>query len=154
MVAEESGPGAQNSPYQLRRKSLLQKRTVCPAKANMEVWHLKPNWQGSLVHSIEWTTQRKSCNQSVLLSWIICWKTRVNLLSILQTINVSDNALFNLETCFSSCRVLPHPPLTTLGIEQSAPESRESVKIYQVIRKKTIIFWREKLRKTNAFIRA
>lgn len=36
MVAEESGPGAQNSPYQLRRKSLLPKRTVYPAKANME----------------------------------------------------------------------------------------------------------------------
>ncbi|KAM9804338.1 F-box only protein 11a [Neosynchiropus ocellatus] len=35
MVAEESGPGAQNSPYQLRRKS-LPKRTVCPTKANME----------------------------------------------------------------------------------------------------------------------
>lgn len=36
MVAEESGPGAQNSPYQLRRKSLLPKRAVCPAKTNME----------------------------------------------------------------------------------------------------------------------
>uniref|UniRef100_A0A8C8G649 F-box only protein 11 n=1 Tax=Oncorhynchus tshawytscha TaxID=74940 RepID=A0A8C8G649_ONCTS len=37
MVAEESGPGAQNSPYQLRRKSLLPKRTAaCPAKTNME----------------------------------------------------------------------------------------------------------------------
>lgn len=36
MVVEESGPGAQNSPYQLRRKSLLPKRTVCTAKANME----------------------------------------------------------------------------------------------------------------------
>lgn len=36
MVAEESGPGAQNSPYQLRRKS-LPKRTVCPTKTNMEV---------------------------------------------------------------------------------------------------------------------
>ncbi|XP_077469005.1 F-box only protein 11a isoform X1 [Stigmatopora argus] len=35
MVAEESGPGAQNSPYQLRRKS-LPKRTVCPTKTNME----------------------------------------------------------------------------------------------------------------------
>lgn len=38
MVAEESGPGAQNSPYQLRRKS-LPKRTVCPTKTNMEVLH-------------------------------------------------------------------------------------------------------------------
>lgn len=37
MVAEESGPGAQNSPYQLRRKTLLPKRTACPAKSNMEV---------------------------------------------------------------------------------------------------------------------
>lgn len=37
MVAEESGPGAQNSPYQLRRKSLLPKRTVCPTKNSMEV---------------------------------------------------------------------------------------------------------------------
>lgn len=37
MVAEESGPGAQNSPYQLRRKSLLPKRTACPTKASMEV---------------------------------------------------------------------------------------------------------------------
>ncbi|MGH0158118.1 UNVERIFIED_CONTAM: hypothetical protein FKN15_065624 [Acipenser sinensis] len=36
MVAEESGPGAQNSPYQLRRKSLLPKRTACPTKNNME----------------------------------------------------------------------------------------------------------------------
>uniref|UniRef100_A0A673MCW2 DNA mismatch repair protein Msh2-like n=1 Tax=Sinocyclocheilus rhinocerous TaxID=307959 RepID=A0A673MCW2_9TELE len=36
MVAEESGPGAQNSPYQLRRKSLLPKRTVCPTKNSME----------------------------------------------------------------------------------------------------------------------
>lgn len=36
MVAEESGPGAQNSPYQLRRKS-LPKRTVCPTKPSMEV---------------------------------------------------------------------------------------------------------------------
>lgn len=36
MVAEESGPGAQNSPYQLRRKSLLPKRSVYPAKTNME----------------------------------------------------------------------------------------------------------------------
>lgn len=36
MVAEESGPGAQNSPYQLRRKS-LPKRTVCPTKTSMEV---------------------------------------------------------------------------------------------------------------------
>uniref|UniRef100_A0A8D3CGA2 F-box only protein 11 n=1 Tax=Scophthalmus maximus TaxID=52904 RepID=A0A8D3CGA2_SCOMX len=35
MVAEESGPGAQNSPYQLRRKS-LPKRKVCPTKTNME----------------------------------------------------------------------------------------------------------------------
>lgn len=40
MVAEESGPGAQNSPYQLRRKS-LPKRTVCPTKTNMEVCFLK-----------------------------------------------------------------------------------------------------------------
>lgn len=38
MVAEESGPGAQNSPYQLRRKTLLPKRTACPAKSNMEVF--------------------------------------------------------------------------------------------------------------------
>lgn len=37
MVAEESGQGAQNSPYQLRRKSLLPKRTACPTKTNMEV---------------------------------------------------------------------------------------------------------------------
>ncbi|KAG9346298.1 hypothetical protein JZ751_008123 [Albula glossodonta] len=37
MVAEESGPGAQNSPYQLRRKSLSHKRTACPAKTSMEV---------------------------------------------------------------------------------------------------------------------
>lgn len=37
MVAEESGPGAQNSPYQLRRKSLLPKRTACPTKSSMEV---------------------------------------------------------------------------------------------------------------------
>lgn len=36
MVAEESGPGAQNSPYQLRRKSFLPKRTVYLPKANME----------------------------------------------------------------------------------------------------------------------
>ncbi|KAH0622846.1 hypothetical protein JD844_025581 [Phrynosoma platyrhinos] len=36
MVAEESGPGAQNSPYQLRRKTLLPKRTACPAKSSME----------------------------------------------------------------------------------------------------------------------
>lgn len=36
MVAEESGPGAQNSPYQLRRKSLIPKRTAYTAKANME----------------------------------------------------------------------------------------------------------------------
>ncbi|XP_042593497.1 F-box only protein 11-like [Cyprinus carpio] len=37
MVAEESGQGAQNSPYQLRRKSLLPKRTACPTKTSMEV---------------------------------------------------------------------------------------------------------------------
>lgn len=47
MVVEESGPGAQNSPYQLRRKSLLPKRTAsastsasasaCPSKSPMEV---------------------------------------------------------------------------------------------------------------------
>ena len=37
MVAEESGPGAQNSPYQLRRKTLLPKRTACPTKSSMEV---------------------------------------------------------------------------------------------------------------------
>lgn len=37
MVAEESGPGAQNSPYQLRRKSLLPKRSACPTKSSMEV---------------------------------------------------------------------------------------------------------------------
>lgn len=37
MVAEESGPGAQNSPYQLRRKTLLPKRTACPTKNSMEV---------------------------------------------------------------------------------------------------------------------
>lgn len=37
VVAEESGPGAQNSPYQLRRKSLLPKRTACPTKSSMEV---------------------------------------------------------------------------------------------------------------------
>lgn len=45
MVAEESGPGAQNSPYQLRRKTLLPKRTAaasatasaCPSKGPMEV---------------------------------------------------------------------------------------------------------------------
>ncbi|XP_016314166.1 F-box only protein 11-like isoform X2 [Sinocyclocheilus anshuiensis] len=36
MVAEESGQGAQNSPYQLRRKSLLPKRTACPTKTSME----------------------------------------------------------------------------------------------------------------------
>ncbi|MGH0141473.1 UNVERIFIED_CONTAM: hypothetical protein FKN15_074081 [Acipenser sinensis] len=36
MVAEESGPGAQNSPYQLRRKSLLPKRSACPTKNSME----------------------------------------------------------------------------------------------------------------------
>lgn len=36
MVAEESGPGAQNSPYQLRRKTLLPKRTACPTKNSME----------------------------------------------------------------------------------------------------------------------
>ncbi|KAM9240465.1 F-box only protein 11 isoform 4-T4 [Leptosomus discolor] len=36
MVAEESGPGAQNSPYQLRRKTLLPKRTACPTKSSME----------------------------------------------------------------------------------------------------------------------
>lgn len=41
MVAEESGPGAQNSPYQLRRKTLLPKRTACPAKSNMEVFFKK-----------------------------------------------------------------------------------------------------------------
>ncbi len=49
MVAEESGPGAQNSPYQLRRKSLLPKRTVCPTKNSMEVkilhsWGLYYPW--------------------------------------------------------------------------------------------------------------
>lgn len=45
MAVEESGPGAQNSPYQLRRKSLLPKRTAaasatastCPSKGPMEV---------------------------------------------------------------------------------------------------------------------
>lgn len=46
MVAEESGPGAQNSPYQLRRKTLLPKRTACPAKSSMEVFknnnHIMP----------------------------------------------------------------------------------------------------------------
>lgn len=40
MVAEESGPGAQNSPYQLRRKTLLPKRTACPTKSSMEVTSL------------------------------------------------------------------------------------------------------------------
>lgn len=45
MAIEESGPGAQNSPYQLRRKTLLPKRTAaatatasaCPSKSPMEV---------------------------------------------------------------------------------------------------------------------
>lgn len=51
MAIEESGPGAQNSPYQLRRKTLHPKRTAaastaasasasasaCPSKAPMEV---------------------------------------------------------------------------------------------------------------------
>lgn len=45
MAIEESGPGAQNSPYQLRRKTLLPKRTAaasatasaCPSKGPMEV---------------------------------------------------------------------------------------------------------------------
>lgn len=45
MAFEESGPGAQNSPYQLRRKTLLPKRTAaasatasaCPSKSPMEV---------------------------------------------------------------------------------------------------------------------
>lgn len=45
MAVEESGPGAQNSPYQLRRKSLVPKRTAtasatasaCPSKSPMEV---------------------------------------------------------------------------------------------------------------------
>lgn len=41
MAIEESGPGAQNSPYQLRRKSLHPKRTAaataCPNKGPMEV---------------------------------------------------------------------------------------------------------------------
>lgn len=45
MAIEESGPGAQNSPYQLRRKTLLPKRTTaasatasaCPSKGPMEV---------------------------------------------------------------------------------------------------------------------
>ncbi|XP_061564737.1 F-box only protein 11 isoform X1 [Cololabis saira] len=44
MAIEESGPGAQNSPYQLRRKTLLPKRTTaasatasaCPSKGPME----------------------------------------------------------------------------------------------------------------------
>eukprot|EP00064_Thunnus_orientalis_P021404 superscaffoldBa00006468_g21567 len=44
MAIEESGPGAQNSPYQLRRKTLLPKRTAaasatasaCPSKGPME----------------------------------------------------------------------------------------------------------------------
>ncbi|KAG7252623.1 hypothetical protein CRUP_016073 [Coryphaenoides rupestris] len=44
MAVEESGPGAQNSPYQLRRKSLVPKRTAtasatasaCPSKSPME----------------------------------------------------------------------------------------------------------------------
>lgn len=47
MAIEESGPGAQNSPYQLRRKTLHPKRTAaasttasasaCPNKGPMEV---------------------------------------------------------------------------------------------------------------------
>lgn len=45
MAIEESGPGAQNSPYQLRRKTLLPKRSAaasatasaCPSKGPMEV---------------------------------------------------------------------------------------------------------------------
>lgn len=47
MAIEESGAGAQNSPYQLRRKTLLPKRTAaaaasatasaCPSKGPMEV---------------------------------------------------------------------------------------------------------------------
>lgn len=61
MVAEESGPGAQNSPYQLRRKTLLPKRTACPAKSSMEVFknnnHIMPckvmhNFVG-MIQSIE-----------------------------------------------------------------------------------------------------
>ncbi len=49
MVAEESGPGAQNSPYQLRRKSLLPKRTVCPTKNSMEVKILHSRFILSLI---------------------------------------------------------------------------------------------------------
>lgn len=49
MAIEESGPGAQNSPYQLRRKTLLPKRTAaasatasaCPSKGPMEVRQIK-----------------------------------------------------------------------------------------------------------------
>jgi hypothetical protein len=43
VAVEESGPAAGNSPYQLRRKSLLPKRTAsstaaaCPSKTAMEV---------------------------------------------------------------------------------------------------------------------
>ncbi|CAF91021.1 unnamed protein product [Tetraodon nigroviridis] len=47
MAIEESGPGAQNSPYQLRRKTLHPKRSAaastaasasaCPNKGPMEV---------------------------------------------------------------------------------------------------------------------
>lgn len=54
MAIEESGPGAQNSPYQLRRKTLHPKRTAaatataCPNKGPMEV-SLASVW-GSFPH--------------------------------------------------------------------------------------------------------
>lgn len=48
VAVEESGPAAGNSPYQLRRKSLLPKRTAssttvaCPSKTAMEVRERAP----------------------------------------------------------------------------------------------------------------
>lgn len=55
MVAEESGPGAQNSPYQLRRKSLLPKRTVCPTKSSMEV---------KMIINSGWLFGHSSCSEA------------------------------------------------------------------------------------------
>lgn len=59
MAIEESGPGAQNSPYQLRRKTLLPKRTAaaatasaCPSKGPMEV--RQKHFLSNLLQCCEW----------------------------------------------------------------------------------------------------
>ncbi len=107
MVAEESGPGAQNSPYQLRRKSLLPKRTVCPTKNSMEV---------KILHS--W---------GLYYLWLVCtfnrdWPSEVFLISSLKV-----NVWFVMW-----CREPPLQPQKILVTELNVQECLENPRTCQV----------------------